>query len=192
LNLDRVRRELNGCGLNLFSVLDHRSLSPFDGLAEFRSLIVIGNSGPSMWQKIPAAYFERDHPVDDFATKTVQTALEKSADPGSWQVLFPGTDERCPPLQALGRAVGWHRDSPLGTGINAEYGLWFAYRSVVGVTIDLEGSDVASVASPCLSCESRACVSQCPASALSFASAPDLSKCAEYRVSADCGMVMHN
>lgn len=104
-----------------------------------------------------------------------------------------------PPLQRLGELAGWHQPSPLGTGINPRWGLWYAYRALVWLPTESTGVKVAMAASArqetaslqiadtavCASCQSQACVSVCPSSALTFSQSPDMTACADYRMQSD-------
>ncbi len=180
MNIDEFTQRLELAGLNRLAVLPRRSVGRLSGLDDWQSLLLIGNAGPAMWRKIPRAYFQQRHPVDTYARDTVAGLLAQCAEPGTWRLLFPG--DNCPPLQALGKLAGWHNDSPLGTGINGDSGLWFAYRAVVAMSVVLDEKTVAPQDSPCLSCESLACVSACPATAVALGQPPDLKRCATYRV----------
>lgn len=182
MNLDKISADLSAGGLNQLAVLDRQHLAEFDALAEIRSLLLIGNSGPDFWRKIPSTYFDRQHPVDDFAADTVTSCMAKYADMTTWSLLYP-TARYCPPLQSLGKVAGWHYDSPLGLGVNPQWGLWFAYRAVVAVSIDLKYAIRSLFESPCVSCQSQACISACPGSAIAQGQSPDLMRCARYRLS---------
>ncbi len=101
-----------------------------------------------------------------------------------------------PPLQRLGELATWHQPSPLGTGINARWGLWYAYRALVWLplpTLDWQAEAAAATvaaanlpdASVCSNCETQACITACPGSALSFSQAPNMKACADHRMLAD-------
>lgn len=164
------------------AVLDAHRVAEFVELQDVRSLVLIGNVGPTMWEKIPPVYFDHEHPVDDYVRDVVYDCMSKYADPATWRLLFPGTDTNCPPLQSLGKAAGWHYDSPLGLGVNPRWGLWFAYRAVIALSIDLNPLIMLRTESPCVDCETKACVSQCPGKALTVGRLPDLGLCSEYRL----------
>lgn len=180
-----VNDQLLSVGLNLLSVLDRASLGAVPVADNWRSLILIGNSGRQMWQQMPAAYRNRKNPVDEYAHDTVHAVMSAHLPEHDWQILFPADDistDESPPLQQLGALAGWHHPSPLGTGINSKSGLWFAYRAVVGVGSELTASDIAETESPCVSCVDQPCVQACPAAAIDYRKMPDMRACATYRL----------
>ncbi len=145
-------------------------------------------------------------PVDQLSQTLVETAIENHLPAARYELLFPPQSAAPPgflPLQQLGRVAGWHQPSPLGSGMHPVFGLWFAYRAVVW--IDAESVTAESVAGPtestteetaaaqssdplsdhCLRCESQACVTACPASAITLADSPDMSACAGFRLAQD-------
>lgn len=158
----------------------------------YRNILLIGNAGRKIWQAMPREYLQRDNPVDEYTVDRVNDIFDQYLPAGSWQFLFP----QSPPgvqisLQALGSLAGWHHASPLGIGINEQYGLWFAYRAVLVIESDLVGYDQHEKLrgeSPCLSCDAAPCLSRCPAQALTRDSNPDLSACVTHRVlpKSDC------
>jgi ferredoxin len=155
------------------------------------SLLLTGHAGTAFWQAISSAWPQGSDPVDQFSAKVSEQALQAYLPNTSRQCLFP--DDHCPVnLMALGRVLGWHSPSPLGMGIHAEYGLWSAYRALWWLDTALKTpenrSDKALPAianTICAECETQACISACPASALSAQRMPDLSACADYRLSKD-------
>lgn len=156
-------------------------------------------------------------PIDAFAVKqaslAISTALHGLFDQHrpavgnqalAPQFVYPSNagqvtaNSNHPPLQRLGELAGWHQPSPLGTGINPRWGLWYAYRALVWLPLPLpmdvtltardNTAELTQSTSVCASCESQACISVCPATALSFLQAPDMNACAGYRMQAasDC------
>ena len=142
-------------------------------------------------------------PVDRISRSLVEAALRTHLPSDRFKLLFPLPADQSSaflPLQKLGRVAGWHQPSPLGSGMHPDYGLWFAYRVVIWIdaqssadkppnrqpdAIDDPGSDEQSVntlSDQCLRCESKACVSACPAEAIDLARAPDMSACASFRL----------
>ncbi len=184
MRLDKVSSALDIAGFNLFAVIGRTALGEFAESGNWKSLLLVGNAGSAMWRAMPEEYFGRDDPVDDYSKETVKQVMAQFGGSVEWQVLFPlsAMGSHCPPLQALGRLAGWHHDSPLGSGIHSRFGLWFAYRAVVALNAELESTSHEAGESPCLSCQSQACVSSCPADALSIGESPDMSCCAQYRM----------
>ena len=145
-----------------------------------------------------------DSPVDSASRQLVLNLIANSASLEAFKtrVLYPGPGNVLP-LQQLGAIAGWHNASPLGTGIHPEWGVWFAYRVLVWIGVPTPNEAPAlpaqsanaqpqQSASPpvslimgdvCLSCQSRACVSACPAEAIEFNASPNMDACARYRLS---------
>ena len=189
MKIDAFARRLDHAGLNLLTVLDKSTISALadggtDEMSEWGAIILIGNSGATMWQRMPDEYHEREHPVDEYAQDTTAAALRELLPDTDWQVLFPApvASVYCPPLQQFGALAGWHHSSPLGTGINNLFGLWFAYRVVIGVSPELPSCGILDTRSPCLTCTNQPCVQTCPATALSYQRQPDMKSCATFRM----------
>ncbi len=148
---------------------------------ESGSLLVLGNGGGALWP-----HFSRDRsassaqPLDDYSLNTTDAMLAEFL-ACDRQALFPVPD--CPlDLVALLDALAWQRPSPLGLGINRTYGLWSAVRAVWWLDATAPAPVNESVAPDlCARCESQACVSACPAGAVTLGALPDLGDCATYR-----------
>ncbi len=198
---DLARGGLNLC--QLFALADlAESMPDLQFATDFSHLLLIGNSGADLWTAMPAEYLGRADPIDEYSIDCVERACAKALSLGEWQILFPqlpvgGGSAGLPvPLQKLGTLAGWHHPSPLGIGINATHGLWFAYRGVVLIQAEVSGTQQSLAAdqikltaqSPCLSCETTPCLSHCPAEALALDKNPDLQSCVSYRVgeASDC------
>ena len=137
---DRVSQGFNYLaenGLNLQAVFDCGQL-PVDVLQsitssgvpldKFKSMVLLGHGGKRLWEVLQAAGAAASDPVDRFSLQLVDTFISEFLDPSEALMLYPLTTFDLP-LQRLGELAGWHHPSPLGIGINARYGLWFAYRA---------------------------------------------------------------
>lgn len=182
MSAEKLTFPLTQAGLDLISVLDAKK-SGVTGIAgEAKSLLLIGNSGTALWQKMPANYLQRENAVDEYTEDTLKQILPTVFPDAHWQILFPAADGgKVPNLQKLGSLAGWHHPSPLGNGINQQCGLWFAYRAVVGIDLSLTPSKPLAGDSPCLSCVDTPCIDACPASALAVRQVPDMAACVKYR-----------
>lgn len=176
--------DLRLAGFNLLSVQEPRVLGD-QWSGRTGCVLLIGNAGPLLWQVIPQKWFDREHPIDDYSAATVRRLVEQHFPDIEQTALFPYARPpyKAPPLQQLGRVAGWHHDSPLGTGINASHGLWFAYRAVVFLAQPLAQTESREPdSSPCLSCVSTPCVSACPAQAVQLTTLPDMQLCGTFRL----------
>ncbi|MET0046717.1 MAG: hypothetical protein ABW066_02910 [Sedimenticola sp.] len=181
--------ELGSAGLNLVASIAWDSL-PAEILDKFdtskltirhpSSLILIGHAGRALWSSIPHSQFQQADPIDSFSRSAATRFAERLLGSGHYQLLYPGI--HTPPLQALGRQVGWHHDSPLGIGINTQWGLWFAYRALLITDRKLPETTPLGGGNPCHACASKACIAHCGGSALSMETGLDLKACAAYRL----------
>ena len=70
-------------------------------------------------------------------------------------------------------------------GINADYGMWSAYRALWWLDAELEAVSLSAAQDICSECETQDCLHACPANALVAGAMPDLRKCADFRLSAE-------
>lgn len=180
--VEKMRLNLESAGFNLFSVLESSALVGELLPDNCQSIILIGNAGTKLWERLPAHFLDREHPIDDYSRETIDEILQQTLPAQSHQFLFPAVEpDLPPPLQKLGEIAGWHNPSPLGQGINRKYGLWFAYRAVVAVNFSLSATKFDRHPSPCLTCSGTPCVAGCPASALAVGRNPELRSCVKFR-----------
>lgn len=184
-----IAEQLKSFGLNLFALLDANKIVEAAVPNNTTSVMLIGNYGRKLWDCIPDALHQGLHPVDDFTEATVTRVLTSVIGDRDWSILFPNLSA-APALQSLGRAAGWHNPSPLGNGIHPEHGLWFAYRAVVAIKLDITGgaetsalpaNDIRRSDSPCIRCIDQPCIKSCPPQALSAGNAPNLQACVTFR-----------
>lgn len=185
------------------------------GGPDARYLLLVGNGGGRLWQTMreKSALAGAD-PVDRYSQRQVIDCLNRHVHGGRWWLLFPvpgrlpeageknrhttradadppASDSRILnlstplPLQRLGQIAGWHSPSPLGLGINTEFGLWSAYRAVALVEGAFKDNRLPAQPSPCLDCRLRPCLSACPVGALDQTDPPDVPVCYTYRASPD-------
>ena len=202
-DLNALRDGLKNSGLNMLSVFDAsyvREQLPEQTIpSNCNSVLLVGNAGPSMWQALPEDSLAQDDPVDDFAYAVITRFLSQQLASENWQILFPySAADSSLQLQRFGELAGWHSASPLGIGIHRRFGLWFAYRALVALRVEIAAHNVSHVSlsggaenidalhndeyrSPCLSCDGTPCITACPAQALSVDRSPDLSACISHR-----------
>ncbi len=173
-------QRLQDVGFALQGVLraaDHASLLP-PAAQSYEQVLVLGNGGPELWEKLgPADGPDR---IDRYAVDRTEAWLDEIGVP-HWRLLYPD-DDFAIDLRGLGKAFGWHHDSPLGSGIHPTFGSWFAYRVVVALPAFFELSDPGTQPSPCNTCESKPCLAACPVGATGMAF--NLDACASHRVAA--------
>jgi hypothetical protein len=132
-------------GFSLYAVFSIDDL-PFDvlrciqapaiDLTRYRRLFLLGHGGRSFWQALQSAGMQGSDPVDTFVISQVKYWLDTYIGQVDYMVIYPNADLLAP-LIKLGTLAGWHHPSPLGLGINAQYGLWFAYRAALLIDAEL-------------------------------------------------------
>lgn len=178
-------------GLNLFAVLNCAAIPAKTAalfqqaavpLEQYSRLVLIGNGGRRFWEALQKHGLNGEHPVDHFSETITRQFIRAYLPEGDIFWLFPS--ELLVPLQQLGALAGWGHDSPLGLGISAEYGLWFAYRAAFLTTAALPVVTQPWQPSPCDSCEGKPCITACPATAVRAVEAFDVPACAAFRLTA--------
>ena len=182
---------LNQAGLNLQAIFNIDELpgalgteihQGFDRQGRYRQLILIGHGGKRLWRAVKNAGIDSENPIDDFTIQTLEHWFANNFPQHQHRIVYPG--QASLGLQALGKLAGWHHASPFMVGINEQWGSWYAYRAVILTDTDLAPSVPQHTQPPCAACSTKACLSTCPADALSGA-AFDLKKCITYRKSPD-------
>ena len=183
---------LDCCGLNRQHVFDLTDLPPeimatLGDTAPYRQLILLGHGGKALWECVKAAGMVGNDPIDDYSVQAVQRCFADHLPANRYRIVFPGQQPVA--LQQLGKLAGWHHAAPFMVGIDAEWGSWYAYRAVVLADTRFCPFLAVDRNRPCDSCQTRPCISACPAGAInddSFA----LEKCLAYRA-ADGALCQH-
>jgi len=167
-------------------------------LPEAKTLIVIGNGGKQFWtgfrtySNAQANYrHERDHPLDDYTVEIIEKALTPVLMQANakYRYLYPFRFWREPvSFMHLARAAGLAGPSILGVTIHPVYGPWMALRAAVLINQELHAEPIAADFNPCPTCVERACITACPASAISMEKKWDIPGCVQHRlrVTTDC------
>ncbi len=173
-NLERGIAFLAEAGLNLFAILDcaalpaqteEAMLAAGTPLADYRRLLLIGHGGRQMWSALQERGMEPADPVDHYSTLITRRFIHDTLHDPPTLWLYPNSPYLIP-LQQLGQLAGWSSPSPLGQGINATYGVWFAYRAAFLTTLELPLRSAPPQPAPCDSCTDKPCIQTCPVSAV--------------------------
>ena len=175
-------------GFNLYHCFDVSSLPaevvammPDAPLQSFSRLILLGAGGNRFWPAFTAAQVDTANPVDDYSIDIASRFIAEHLAGADSHVLYPGPMPV--PLQRLGTLAGWSHPSPLGLGINATYGVWFAYRAAFLTTAPITPSTARNTTSPCATCADKPCVTACPAGAVHTNADFDIPACIQFRLS---------
>jgi hypothetical protein len=147
-------------------------------LSPFRTLVLLGQAGSTLFESEVKSHLDLANPFDDVVESLVGDWFEQNSPESAWALVYPG--EIPLPLGQLAQLAGWGRASPLGLTINPTYGLWLAHRCVFVTDIEWDYHDAAGP-HPCDSCVDRPCVAACPAGAVSVTNGFDVKACATHR-----------
>lgn len=185
-------KEVAKSGINLCAAINCDALRRHTEIADVPqqgSLLLFGAGGDEFWRCLKAQTAEgvidasatHVHAVDDFSERIIDAALEHHFSAFTTEQLYPGNTRIV--LSGLGEYLGWSFPTPLGLGINPDYGLWFAYRALVWIDVPIVVDTVKSQAiSPCQTCVTRDCIAACPAAAVSAEKPFALASCASFRL----------
>ena len=169
--------------LGWFSVRDGDGVPDPGPGTPARSVLLVGNAGPAMWQRFSA---ERD-PAEDTLDAWSHDVLSGLAGELDARPSFP-FDRPALPFQRWAARAGAVHSSPLGMSIHPEYGLWHAYRAAFAFAAEISSAAPDETASPCDSCAEKPCLATCPVGAFSGTSY-DVPACAAHIIrpeGADC------
>ena len=162
----RLRQSMEDCQVNIEST---------------RRFVMLGAGGSLLWQRLGGDLTDSGHPLDTFSVNAAGRVVTEYWGGGEVEILYPGPI--LVPLQQLGVFAGWSHVSPLGFGINTEFGTWFAYRALFALDNPLqETAPLASQGTPCDRCVEKPCRSACPVGAVRLHKSFDLDRCVSHRL----------
>jgi hypothetical protein len=124
---------------------------------EARTLVLVGNAGPGMFQRFARECDPKRDLLDDWSAEAV-TALADAL--GGW-ALFPFQRPHPPFIRWAQKAEACH-PSPIGILIHPRYGLWHGYRGAIAFAERLNVPERPDPGSPCESCPDQPCLGTCP------------------------------
>lgn len=178
---------LNQHGLNLqfvfnISELPSQLSEPLSNhigtLHPYRQLILIGHGGKALWRALTESDSNTEDPIDHFTIDVISRWLSTYHSGTQSVVIYPTSQDV--DLISLGKLAGWHHETPFKSGINQQWGPWFAYRAVILTDSQFETTPPSTAPSPCATCQEKLCISRCPVGACSEQGL-DISKCISYR-----------
>ncbi len=187
--LNRGIQHLADEGLNLFAAVHCKNLPehipPYFEKADinlqlYKTLVLIGHGGRRLWESISAEDWEKSDPIDSYSQQKAENFINQHLSSYENRLLFPSN--LLIPLQQIGQHVGWSHSSPLGLGINSDFGAWFAYRAAFITTAVLPETPLSKKPSPCESCLTKPCISSCPGKATHPTEPFNVEACATHRL----------
>lgn len=172
---DSLARELSKFGLILRG--GFRPVAD-DRLGDVRTVLLIGNAGPPLWQAFTRGRIEETDPLDGFVRRSLTPVAERL----KARLVMPNDGPPYWPFQRWAMRAEPVSPSPLGLLIHPDYGLWHAYRAAL-LTTDIWPIEAPlSEQSPCESCADRPCLSACPVGAFEVSSGTPAERLAHYDV----------
>ena len=170
-----VEQALTSSGLCLrggFRPDNRDGVPPFADGSPARTVLMVGNTGPAMWQRFTDKRQAGRSPLDSWT----RTVLTRVADQVGGRAVYPFDRPYLPFQRWSMRAEPCH-PSPIGMLIHPEFGLWHALRGALLFTREISIPEVARFPSPCDSCQDRPCLTACPATAFSPTNGYDVPRC---------------
>lgn len=150
------------------------SVRPDDGLPKnVQTLLLIGPAEPGFWSHLVSTHewaAKTPDPVDNWSRRVIgQIACDLGA-----KALFPFGGPPWHPFYQWALRSGQTWISPVRLLVHAEMGLFASYRGALAIKDKVELA--AAPANPCLTCETKPCLTACPSNALT-AEGYDLPAC---------------
>ncbi len=146
-----------------FAVQDEDNVPPIHAQSLTRTLMLVGNAGPSLWKTFSASREYSDGKSDalDRWSKRVGTNVASQLE---GRALFPFGGPPYHPFIKWAKKAESLSNSRLGMLIHKKYGLWHAYRFALALPFDIEVALGDSV-DICSTCLDQPCISSCPVNA---------------------------
>lgn len=170
MNLQDIEKTANTSYLSVYGAFHPAA----DGAPEgVETLVLLGPKEPGFWAHFTSSAEYADgqpHPLDRWSKRVIcGLSTEFGAQP-----FFPFGGPPYQPFTRWATASGRAHISPVGLLVHDTAGLWVSYRGALGLRERLALPPAPP--NPCLSCETRACITACPVNALT-ASAYDVAAC---------------
>lgn len=182
-------------GFDVLAILDRNTEAAsefFSGYASIKRIVLVGNSGPELWQHFvqsPESADGAPDPLDRYTRRTLSDVAHTCSMP----VVFSFEGPPFLPFQRWALASGGFSQSPLGVLVDHYHGPWAAFRAAFLVTarstfartiLDEDEED-----GPCPACREKPCLTACPVDAISEDKGYDVARCASWlseNPQADC------
>ena len=130
-----------------------------------RTLLLVGNAGPAMYQHFfaaPESVGQAANPLDSWTRRMIDPLAARFGA----VALFPFGGPPWHPFQRWAKRAEALQASPLGILIHPEFGLWHAYRAALLFDREIAlPARLAGARHPCDECSAKPCLSTCPVGA---------------------------
>lgn len=167
LSLERIGALLARQGLLArggFQPTEQDGVPPLADGAAPRTMVLVGNAGPAMWEHFSAAPEFHDGAPDALDRWTRRVVEAAAAELGATP-LFPFGGPPYLPFQRWAMRAEPVYPSPIGMLIHPEYGLWHAYRAALVWSLPVDLPERPASTSPCHACVEKPCLGTCPVGA---------------------------
>lgn len=164
--MQRLREEVARFGLAVrvaFAPHAQDAVPPLEDGRAARTLALVGNVGSSLWPAFTASPEFGDgqpHALDRWSRRIGEDIAARHGG----RALFPFGGPPHHPFQRWAMRGGTLFPSPIGLLIDAEHGVWHAFRFAVALP-DRTDEAAPAASSPCASCATRPCLNACPVDA---------------------------
>jgi hypothetical protein len=141
-----------------------------------RTLLLVGNIGPSFWPHFSAARSALG-PGPDPLDRWTRQVVDPIAESFGAVALYPFGGPPWHPFQRWAERAEPVHVSPLLILIHPDYGLWHAYRAALVFADALDLKPRRARPSPCAACPDKPCLAACPVDAFTAGPSYDVSGC---------------
>lgn len=141
---------------------------PEDGLAaDVRTVALVGNAGPAMWEAFSAARRAEDAPHEmDAWTDRILSAVAEELEAG---IVYPFGGPPFHPFQRWAAKAEGLKPSPIGVLLHPDFGPWHAWRGALLFDMVLDLPPREARPHPCDTCIDKPCLAACPVGAFTDA-----------------------
>jgi hypothetical protein len=129
-----------------------------------RTVVLVGNAGPAMWEHFRAVP-EMDDGAPDALDRWTRRVVDDIAVELGAVPLFPFGGPPYLPFQRWAMKAEPVHPSPIGMLIHPDYGLWHAYRGALAFSERLDLPPREDAPRPCDTCVEKPCLTTCPVGA---------------------------
>ena len=181
---DPLNDELTAAGffmLGGFSARPGDQLPDLPGGQPVRSILMIANAGPDLWNRFSSSTEFTDglaDPLDRYTERCLTGVAERSGR----TPLFPFHGPPYHPFQQWALRAADLSQSPLGVLVSRAYGPWLGLRAAFLSSEELRTPQAPAGEGPCRTCDEKPCIAACPVGAIDAQRGYDTVRCGRHLV----------